>query len=184
MKVKGTAIVDLVRIVRAQKGIDWGKYLKPEDLKIVNSLIVATEWYPGDSFWRIAYAVAKEVGQMNPENQFLFGRLSAQSYLRVYKRILVEGDPAASLERCVNLWQSFYDFEGAPFKKTEIEKGPGWIKLTAYDYPDMIIPEMRVPYFSGLTGYFQEIAEKAFGKDIKSKVEDKGDRFEMTFSWG
>jgi hypothetical protein len=183
LKVKGTAILDLVRIIRSEKQRDWDQYLEPEDMDIARGTIFPTKWYPGDSFWRIAWAVAKEVGENKSDNHFIFGRLSARSFLEVYKRLLVEGDPIASIEKCIDVWRTFYDSEGAPFKKTEIEKGPDWVKLTAYEYPDMTVPEVRSPYFFGLTGYFQEIAETALGKEIKNKIDDKGDHFEISFNW-
>ena len=109
MKVKGTVIVDLVRIIRSQKNIDWSKYLKPEDFEIVKSLVVASKWYPGDSFWRLSFAVTKEIAKMQLDMTFDFGRLSAKSFLKVYKRLMVKGNPAASLENCINLWDSFYN---------------------------------------------------------------------------
>jgi len=184
MKVKGTVIVDLVRIIRSQKDIDWSKYLEPEDFEIVKSLIVPGKWYPGDSFWRISWAVTKEIGKVQIDNIFFFGRLTAKSFVRVYKQLLVEGDPSASLENSVRFRQAFYDFEGTEYEKNKVEKGPDWIKFTIYDYPDMIIPEVRVPYYYGIAGYFQEVAEMASGKTIKNTIVDKGNFFEMTFSWG
>ena len=184
MKVKGTAIVDLIRIMRSEKNRDFSSYLKPEDLEIVNGYIAAARWYPGDSFWRISHAVAKEVGKLQKDNMIYFGRLSAKSYLKVYKRLVVPGDPAASLEGCVAVWSSFYDFEGAAFKKNDIEKGDDWLKFKVYDYPNMIIPEMRVPYFLGLAGYYLEIAEQSLGRKIKYTITDNGDNFEMTYNWG
>ena len=184
MKVKGTVIVDLVRIIRSDKNIDWNKYLKPEDAEIVKSLVVASKWYPGDSFWRISLAVTKEVAKMELDMTFEFGRLSAKSFLKVYKRLLIEGNPVASLENCVKLWNSFYDFEGAVHQKHQVEKGPGWLKFTVHDYPDILFPEMRAPYFYGLAGYFQEIAERASGKTIENKILDRGNFFEMTYRWG
>jgi len=183
VKVKGTVIVDLVKIIRSEKNIDWSKYLKPEDFEIVKGLIVASKWYPGDSFWRISFAVTKEIAKLQLDVTFGFGRLSARSFLKVYKSMLARGNPTVSLENCVKLWHSFYDFEGAEYRNAEVEKRSGWIKFTVYDYPDMIIPEMRVPYYHGLAGYFQEIGELASGKTIENKILDKGDCFEMTYSW-
>jgi len=184
VKFKGTFIVDLVRIIRSQKNIDWSKYLKPEDFEIVEGLILPSNWYPSDSYWRLSQAVTTEVAKMQLDMVFEFGRLNAKSSLKVYKRWLVQGDPLASLENCSKLMNSFYDFEGTEHKNNIIENGPGWIKLTVYDFPDIIIPEMRVPYFYGMAGYYQEIAEVAGGKTIKNTLLDKGNCFEMTFSWG
>ena len=183
MRVKGTAIIDLVKTIRSEKDRDWEKYLRTEDLKIVRSIVLPSSWYPGASFWRISHAVTKELGGMQPEAAFAFGRLSAQSYLGVYTRLLVPGDPHASVKNCLDLWQSFYDFEGALYPGIELETGSANVKLVAWDYPDMIITEMRVPYFFGFAGYFQEITEQASGKRVHNTVTDRGDSFEITYDW-
>ena len=183
MRIKGTAIIDLIKTIRSEKDTDWEKYLRPGDLEIVRSIVLPSNWYRGDSFWRISYAVAKELGGMKPEAVFAFGRLSAQSYLAVYTRLLVPGDPHASVKNCLDLWQSFYDFEGAPYRGIELEAGSANVKLVAWDYPDMTIPQMRVPYFHGFAGYFQEITEKASGRRVQSTVTDRGDSFEITYDW-
>ncbi len=181
MKVKGTAIVDLVKFIRKEKSKDWGKYFGPDDVKIIDSIIVPTQWYSGDSFWRISRAVAIEIGEMKEEKAILFGRLSAQSYLKVYKQALKKGEPAASIKKFASLWNSFYDFEGAPFKKTEVEEASNLIIITAHDYPDMPLPDMRRLYFYGLAGYYQEIAAQALEKELTNpKIEDKEDRHIFT----
>lgn len=183
VRVKGTAIIDLVKTIRSEKDRDWEQYLKPEDLEIVKGIVLPSSWYRGDSFWRISHAVTEELGEMKPEAAFAFGRLSAQSYLGVYTRLLVPGDPQASVRNCLDLWQSFYDFEGAPYRGIELETGRFRIRLLAWDYPDMTIPEMRVPYFHGLAGYFQEITERASGKRVQKSIADRGDSFEITYDW-
>ncbi|MDY6904981.1 MAG: hypothetical protein SWH61_09870 [Thermodesulfobacteriota bacterium] len=184
MRVKGTVILDLVRIIRAEKDKNWEPYMEPEDWEIINSTIMASKWYPGDAFWRISYAVAKEVGRMTPENLFAFGRLSATSYLKLYSRLVIPDDPAGTIERCINSWHLFYDFEGSTAKRNELEKGPNHVTIKAYDYPDMLMPEMRYPYFYGLAGYYQEMAETALkGKEIRNTFTDKGDYYEITYEW-
>lgn len=183
MRVKGTAIIDLVKTIRSEKDRDWERYLKPEDLEIVKSIVLPSSWYHGDSFWRISHAVTEELGGMKSEAAFAFGRLSAQSYLGVYTRLLVSRDPHASVRNCLDLWQSFYDFEGEPYRGIDLETESSKIKLVAWDYPDMTIPEMRVPYFHGLAGYFQEITEQASGRRVQSTVTDRGDSFEITYDW-
>ena len=185
MRVKGTVILDLVRIIRSEKDKNWEPYMAPEDMEIINGTVMASKWYPGDSFWRISYAVAKEVGRMEPENLFAFGRLSASSYLKLYNRLLVPGDPAATIERCISSWNLFYDFEGsADYRRNETQKGPNRITIKAYDYPEMLLPEMRFPYFYGLAGYYQEMAERALaGKEIRNTFTDKGDHYEIAYTW-
>jgi hypothetical protein len=183
VRVKGTAIIDLVKTIRSEKDRAWEKYLKPEDLEIVKSIVLPSSWYRGESFWRISYAVTKELGGMEPGAAFAFGRLSAMSYLGVYTRLLVPGDPQASVKNCLKLWQSFYDFAGAPYPGIDLDAGPSRIKIVAWDYPDMIIPAMRVPYFHGFAGYFQEITERASRKRVQNTVTDRGDSFEVIYDW-
>jgi hypothetical protein len=183
MRVKGTAVVDLVKSVKGSRSVNWERYLEPQDFEIVNSLVIASKWYPGDSFWRISWAVAKEIGRADLNAAFEFGRISAKSYLRVYKRLVVPGDPVASLKNCVDCWQSFYDVEGADYRKMEVEPGAGDVSITAWDYPGMIIPEVRKPYFHGLAGYFQEMAEQASRRRVANTIRDNGGSFQMTYRW-
>lgn len=183
MKVKGTVIVDLIRMIRNAKDRDWSKYLNPDDMEMVNTRVIATNWYNGDFFWRVATAVATEIGQLKEDNVILFGRISARSYLNVYKDALVQGDPHKSLKKFIDRWVSFYDFEDAQFKKAELTEGNGSLTITAYDYPDMPGKEMRKAYFYGLAGYYQEITEQSLEKKVSMIIDDKGNRHEITLSY-
>lgn len=183
MRVKGTVVVDLVKAVKASPNVNWEPYLEPQDFEIVNNIVIASKWYPGESFWRISWAVTKEIGRADLRATFEFGRISAKSYLRVYKRLLDPGDPVKSLKNCIDCWQSFYDVEGADYRKMEIEAGAGFVRITAWDYPGMIIPEVRKPYFHGLAGYFMEMAEQASRQRVANTITDRGDSFEMTYRW-
>lgn len=176
MKVKGTAIVDLIRMIRKAKDRDWSVYLNSDDMEMVNTRVIATNWYDGDFFWRVATAVATEIGQLKEDNVILFGKISARSYLNVYKDALVHGDPLKSLKKFIDRWLSFYDFEDDPFTKAEISGSDNSLNITAYDYPHMPSKEMRWAYFYGLAGYYQEIAEQALNKKVSMTIDDKGDR--------
>ena len=39
-KVKGTMMIDQVRMIRGNKDKDWNKYLKPEDWNKINTKIL------------------------------------------------------------------------------------------------------------------------------------------------
>ena len=45
-KVKGTMMIDQVRMIRGNKDKDWNKYLKPEDWNIIKGMILPAAWYP------------------------------------------------------------------------------------------------------------------------------------------
>jgi hypothetical protein len=56
-KVKGSILVDFVRMIRNFKNLDWNRYLKPEDWEVINSLILSTKWYPLGTYSKCSYAV-------------------------------------------------------------------------------------------------------------------------------
>ncbi len=183
MKVKGTTILDLVRILRATKEKDFNKYLEPADWDIINDTVMASQWYRGDSYWRIAYAVACVVGEKKLDNLYSFGRLAAKSRIQMFKRIVVPHDPVASLEKYISFWENYYDFEGAEYRKAEIDSGQGRIIVKTYDYPDMTIPEMRAIYAYGLAGAFHEVIEQSLKKKILADINDNNNHFEMIYKW-
>jgi hypothetical protein len=184
VRVKGTAIVDLVKMIRSQPDRDWDRYLLPDDLAIAKGIVLPTSYYPGESFWRMSWAVFDAIGGGSLDNAVLFGRTSAVSYLKVYTRFLVEGDPGRTIANFANVWQTFYDFEGEPYEKMRVDQAPGRVRVVVDDYPGMTIPDMRTPYFHGLAGYFQELAEHANGgKRVHVTISDRGDSFELTLSW-
>ena len=63
MRVKGTLLLDYVRMIRANKELDWDEYLETEDWEVINSQILSSQWYSYDSFRRIAYGVFKVIGK-------------------------------------------------------------------------------------------------------------------------
>lgn len=62
-KCKGSVMLDIVKVVRAFRDLDWGEYLKPEDWEIIDAMVIPTEWYPIDSYMRIGMAVYKVVAK-------------------------------------------------------------------------------------------------------------------------
>ena len=44
IEVKGTLILDVIRIVRANKDKNWKKWLSPEDEEVVNGRIFPAAW--------------------------------------------------------------------------------------------------------------------------------------------
>lgn len=62
MKIRGTFLKDYVKIIRGTRDKDWEKFLTAQDWEILDSMILPTEWYPGEtwaglqmacsSFWR------------------------------------------------------------------------------------------------------------------------------------
>jgi len=58
-KVKGVALVGLVELVRKNDDKPWDQYLTPEDMKLVNTMFMPSEWYPLEFSQRLVTAFAK-----------------------------------------------------------------------------------------------------------------------------
>lgn len=183
MKVKGTVIIDLVRSIKGKPDFDWSVYLEPEDFAILNSIVIASKWYDGGFFWRASFAVGEVFAKHDLSASFEFGRQCANSYLAVYKRLMLPGEPMKTLEGFIKCWESFYDVEGRPFRPMEIKGEQNGATIRAWDYPDMKPAGVRPRFFHGLAGYFQEIAEQSSSRPVVHTLADRGDHFVMTYRW-
>jgi hypothetical protein len=180
MRVKGTWVLDYARIIRATKDRNWDKYLKPEDWDIINGKVLPSNWYPYDFFLRAAWATFQEVGQGDLEMARSFGKFTLQNMLKVYKTLVVPGNPAASVEKLASLRRNF--FEGGI--GTEIPgKGPDWL---TYRIPrpgqgeDM---EEFKAFSYQLAGNIEELAKQAGARDLKVEFDIKEEGADITLKW-
>ncbi|MDY6830568.1 MAG: hypothetical protein SWC96_01790 [Thermodesulfobacteriota bacterium] len=44
MQVKGTILLDLVRIIRSEKEKNWQPHLQPENREVINGYVVTSAW--------------------------------------------------------------------------------------------------------------------------------------------
>jgi hypothetical protein len=184
MRVKGSLVLDLVKLIRSERDRNWDKYLKSEDWKIINSIILASNWYPGESYWRITYAVTQELAGMNLDSVYLFGRNNAKTVMKVYGHLLIApGDPVATVKNSVKYRESLYDFEGANIERTKIENGANWIRCIVQVFPGITFREMVEPFFHGMAGYYHEMVERASGKAVRATVKNMGEFFEIYLAW-
>jgi hypothetical protein len=108
--VKGTLFVDYVRMLRAKKGVDWARYLAPQDMAYLTERIVPDAWYPMASFERMGVAILDEVAERNLGLVENWGRYSIDWLCQVHTNLVAQGDPRESLMRFQVLRQSFFDY--------------------------------------------------------------------------
>ncbi|HUT55477.1 MAG TPA: hypothetical protein VM658_18955 [bacterium] len=180
MRVKGTLVLDYVRIIRANRGQDWSKYLTPEDWQIIDSQVLSSQWYPYDSFRRIAFAVFKVIAKGNLKTAETFGRFTVKNMLGVYKNILVPGDPAASMDKLARLRRTF--FEGEMDTKI-LEHGKGWLRYEIIVFAQEEDNERIEAFCHQAAGNLIEITEQSGGKNIKADISLKSTGGEIKVSW-
>jgi hypothetical protein len=108
--VKGTLFVDYVRMLRGCKGVDWSRYLRPEDLSYLVRRIEADSWYPMESFERMGLAILAEVAHGDLEAVRTFGRVSIDWLCQQHPTLLAPSDPRDTVMRFHVLRRSFFDY--------------------------------------------------------------------------
>ncbi len=184
MKVKGTILTDLVRIVRKEKQLDWDAYLTPEDWEVVNSEVVASGWYPGEVFYRLSYAVYKVVAGSDLELCTAFGRFAVHDIAETYKNMIVPGNPATSMERFIKQRKSFFGGDYSSAQLGNVSCGEGWLKF-AYTsaQPGVKGEEVASVVAHSVAGALQELASMTGGRDVSSELVNKDDFFEINIHW-
>ncbi len=103
--------VDYVRMLRAQKDIDWSTRLPPEDLRYLKERIDVDAWYPMATFERMGNAILDTVARGNMQAVMMWGRMQASTLRAANLSLLADGDPVETLQRFVVLRSTFFDFD-------------------------------------------------------------------------
>jgi len=160
-KVKGTMLLDLVRMIRQNKDKDWNKYLKPEDWEIINSSIQQFKWYPLDVYKRCGLATFMLIAQGNLDAARLWGRvIGEEMFSKTYKSILATKDPMEALDRFVSYYSLLFNFSTIKLEKMD----SNYVKIHHdYDPKD----KSNVPYCHQLMGVLDALVEMTGGKNPK-----------------
>jgi len=180
MRVKGTLLMDYIRMIRANKDKNWDKYLEEKDWEIVNNRILPSNWYPYDTFSRIGLAVFKEIAGSNLELTRTFGKAVMADLLKIYKNLVVPGDPVASLERHSALHRTFID-AGADARVLETSDKQVKYKITAPPFERG--SERALAFAHQIRGNFEGIVEHAGGKNPTTEIESDQDGYVITINW-
>ena len=183
VEVKGTIILDLVKQVRVAKDKNWSHYLLPEDMELIDGEILASQWYPDEFFYRLSHAVFKVMGESKMEACFAYGQLLAYKMAEVYKNIMVPGDPATSIERFLKRRQSFFRGEYPDAEKNLIEKGEKKVLVRFYVDTKIRGQEVAPVIMQSILGAGHEIAKMNGAHNVRSKMIDKRDSFDLIVEW-
>ncbi len=183
LKVKGTIIQDLAKQVRAEKDKNWNDYLEPEDWEYINTGIMASQWYPDDFFYRLALAAFKISGGGSLDASFAYGQLTAKNMAVIYKNMIVQGDPATTIERFIDRRRSFFSTDYKDAEKNRVEKGDG--RVTVYTIADLKIrgTETADVLMYSILGTMHELAAVVGGTLVQSNLKKNGDVYELIITW-
>jgi hypothetical protein len=171
-KVKGTVLLDQVRMIRGNRDKDWNQYLKPEDWQIINGRILPSVWYPLELYQRCGWAVFKLIAGGNLDLVRAYGRIRGKELFGdIYKAVILSQDPEKALERYNIISTQMYNF-----LKIKSEKvGEKHLQVTiSYDRND----QTYEVHIYQVWGQFEQLLEMAGGKNVKVALiarEWKGD---------
>ena len=178
--VKGTLFVDYVRMLRAKKGVDWARYLAPQDLPFLEQRIEPDAWYPMATFERMGVAVLEEVAEKNLGLVEQWGRMSIDWLCQTHPNLVAPGDPRESLMRFQVLRQSFFDYPALVMQ--EITDGEANV-LVAYGMG----PRAEEAAAHQTLGFFARLLEVSGARDIRiafsSRSWDGAPRTILSMRW-
>jgi len=166
-KVKGSLLLDYVRMMHADKSKDWGKYLTKEELDLINGRILASVWYPADIYIKCGDAVFHELarGSLNVSRQF--GKFNADTlfqgtYKGTLEAVLTKGGGVVKfLERYAAMTPNLLNFANISIKPISEKRA-----ICAYKV-ELDFSEFPADGFlSQLAGTIEKLIELAGGKNV------------------
>ena len=166
-KVKGTMMVEQVRLIRSNKQLNWNKYLVPEDWKVINSTILPSAWYPLDTYRRCGKAVFQLLAHGNTEIVRLRGRVRGKELFETtYKHVVFEPNTMNALSSFVNIYGQLFNVSPLGFKKITDKHA-----TISHDY-DHSDPG-NLPFCYQLMGHLDTLIEMTGGKNHKIEMTKK-----------
>ncbi len=166
-KVKGTMLIDMVRMIRGNKDRGWDQYLKPQDWQVINSTILSSTWYPLELYQRFGNACFQVLAGGKPDLARLRGKIRGKELFRdVYKNLAASPGPMEALKNFVNIYGRLFNFSTLSFEKAGDNHA-----LVKHDYdPD---DPGNVAYCYTLMGHLEVLAEMTGGQDVKIELTSK-----------
>jgi hypothetical protein len=167
-KVKGTMLIDQVRMIRGNKDKDWNKYLTPEDLNIIKGRVLPGAWYPLETYKRCGRAVFQLLAGGNTDIVRLRGKIRGEELFKTtYKHMLSDNNTMNALSSFVNFNGQLFTVIPLAFKEIDDKHA-----IVSYRYDDPSDPG-NLPFCYQLMGNLDALVEMAGGKNIKIEMKEK-----------
>lgn len=165
-QVRGILFLDYVRMLKAQKPVDWATRLPPEDVRYLSEHIDPNAWYPMATFERMGNQILATVagGQLVAVHHW--GRLSASVLRTALPMLLAPDDPVESLRRFRVQRATYFDFEA--LEVPMLHEGEAQIVIHYY----MGMPAEEAASVQ-TQGFFEGLLALAGAKDIRSTFREK-----------
>jgi len=160
-RVKGSLLVDFVKGIRADKTGAYDSYLTGQDREIISQRVLASAWYPFETYKNCFNAVVQEAAKGDMEVVRQWGRTYAESILKnVYKNILVEGNPEGILRKLGQIRNLLFDF--GDFDGSLISDKKAMMTIRDFD------PQFEA-FYHLVRGWYERTLELGGAKNVRSQ---------------
>ncbi len=164
--VRGVLFLDYVRMLRAQKAIDWAEHLPPDDVRYLSARIEPDAWYPMAAFERLGNEILRHVarGELFPVQ--LWGRYSAAQLRAAHPALLEPGNPVETVNRFRVLRATFFDFTALEIPMLHDDEAHVVIRY------HMGMPAEEAAAHQTM-GFFEGLLELAGARDIRARFAER-----------
>ncbi len=164
--VRGVLFADYVRMIRANKNVDWARRLTAEDLPYLEQRIDSDAWYPMAAFERLGDAILAEIAGGRVEAARPWGKLSVDALCAAHPSLLAPGDPVETLYRFGVLRSTFFDFDALEVLGCSEGRADVVIRFHMGDPAEEAASHQTV-------GFFERLLEIAGAKDVKADFAER-----------
>ena len=165
-QVKGVLFLDYVRMLKAQKSMDWPSIFPASDVRYLEEQIDITAWYPMDTFERMGNAILRFVAGAQLLPVQLWGRFSAAQMRNINPKLLAAGDPVETLHRFKVMRATFFDFPALEILM--LHEGEAQIEIRYH----MGMPAEEAAAVQTM-GFFEGLLDLAGAKEIEARFREK-----------
>lgn len=160
-RVKGTLLIDFVKVVRSEKTGLFNPYLTDQDRQIISQRILASEWYPAETYKNLFNAVVKVGAKGDMEMVRQWGRVYGEKIItNIYKTLVADVKPMEVISKYKTIVKRFHDFG-----ETDCDQ---LSRTSALMTIKNFFPEFE-PVFHLIRGWIERNLELSGAKDVKSE---------------
>ncbi len=162
--VKGSLMMETVRLIRANKDLNWDKHLTSEEINLAHSKILPSNWYPLSAYEHMGYAIFMEVGKGELKNAWTWGRFTMEELVgKSYKNLFQGLDTMAAFRKFVFFRKQFFKFEDSNYEPLQIEPlGEKEVKIHVRTPTESNLLE---PYGNQMAGSYERLVELFGGEN-------------------
>jgi hypothetical protein len=165
--VKSVLFADYVRMLRAQRDVDWSTHLHPEDLPFLQTRVLPDGWYPMATFERLGLAILKVIAGGDLTQVHAFGQRQVDGLVERFPTLLAQGDPRETVMRFHVMRQTFFSFPALDVRTVSDVDA-----LLSIHYRMGPVAEEAAALQT--RGFFERLLELSGARDVRAEFERKG----------